>query len=627
MKAYEKFIGQLGKLDPRSENFEKYLDENFIKFQEELDIPKQFQIRAANFVIHPIEISENGILNQIVGKPLPDEITLDRIWKLYGSQVGTGKIDGETYFVDTERMAEKYIDESGKLFEAPFFEQAVGNDYKVNNEINDTASMIRTLLPERQCKNGKEPQFEEESLKKASEASEVFFEKFKTSIKSDFYAPGQQLSRAEMLTILSAVKGVEPHGFSVKQLKNSSDPTCLPQKPNPQIFFKKVPIGNYDILASYKKGVVAIANHQLKRSTVTHELFHSLNNGHEDTISINARLLNMSNLVPMTVMGVSKLYLPAEQVEKNTLGVLDYIRTYISRYLSIKNKGDEKFNEISRCYESFESFKIDTIKELENKLRCEDGSTPTLTANNINIDINEILKKFNKNLLLIEGSAIIVRGATEIAGNVAKIDKKTLGAISSSLENTTRLTAIGLVYGIESVANSIAVPVLVSGAKAADAIITKFSGSGLQDGIHSLSKCLIGDGATNSISSKVSAYYNSTPKYVRDMASQIIFISMIYNILEIQNNMKEDEVKKSSAFAATLLSSLLTSVASGILRFGSNVFVDALFSSRSPAQPSNDLNIELARQTPAPNPTLGTQQRITGIPLEPSRERRGRYEV
>jgi hypothetical protein len=171
-----------------------------------------------------------------------------------------------------------------------------------------------------------------------------------------------------------------------------------------------------------------------------------------------------------------------------------------------------------------------------------------------------------------------------------------------------------------------AVPIFVSGVKAVDAMMTKRSGLGLQDTIKSLSKTLIGDNATNSISTKVSACYNFAPKNIRDMASQIIYISMIYNILEIQNNMKEDEEKKFSAFSSTLLSSLLTSVASGILKVViSNVLVDTLFQPRPSTQPSNDQDIELALQTPAPNPVLGT----AGIRLEPLRESssRRRYEV
>ena len=622
MKAYEEFIGALKNLDPRSENFEKSLDENFIKFQEELGISEELQIRSANFVIHPIEISENGTLSQVVGKPLSTKITLDQIWRDYGSYDGVAQIFGNNYYIDTKRISGKYIDESGKLFEAPFFEQAEGNDYSINS-INDTVPMFQNILETKECKNGKKPQFKEGSLN----GVEVYFKKFDTSLKSDFYSPGQQFSKAEMFTILSSVKGVEPYGFSAKQLKNSSDPTCAPQKSNPQSFFKKLSANNSNrnILGSYRDGVIAIGNWELKTRTVEHELFHSLINGHVDTKSIMASLLNMSNIVPMTVMGVSKLYLPEEQVGKNPLGVLDFIRASIARYLSIKNKGDEKFKEISRCYESLELLNNDS-QGLESKLWCEDGSTPTLKANYKNID--EVLNKIDKNILLIESSAILAMAVAEIAGKFAGIDEKTLGTVSSSVENLTRFTAIGLVYGIESAASSIAVPVLVGGVKAVDAIITKRSGSGLQDRMQSLSKCLIGDDATNSISTKVSACYNSTPKYARDIASQIIFISMIYNILEIQNNMKEDEAKKSSAFGVTILSSLLTSVASGILRVViSNVLIDKLFPPRSSSQPSNDQDIELAPQAPSPNPVIGSQQREAGIRLEPLREDRRRYDV
>jgi hypothetical protein len=260
--------------------------------------------------------------------------------------------------------------------------------------------MYQNILATRECKNGKEPKFKEDSLNKIA----VYFEKFKTSLKSDFYSPGQQFSKAEMFTILSSVKGVEPYGFSAKQLKNSSDPTCVPQKANPQSIFKKVSLNNnHNILGSYKDGVIAIGNWELKTRTVEHELFHSLTHGHDDTNSIMTSLLNMSNIVPMTVMGVSKLYLPAKQVEKNPLGVIDFIRASISRYLSIKNKGDEKFKVISRCYEPLELLN-DNSQGLESKLWCEDGSTPTLKVYHINYD--EVLKKFSKNLLLIEASAL-----------------------------------------------------------------------------------------------------------------------------------------------------------------------------------------------------------------------------
>ena len=92
MEVYEKFIEELGKLNPRSENFEKSLDEIFIKFQEKLGISEELQIRSANFVIHPIEISENGTLSQVVGKPLSTKITLDQIWRDYGSYDGVAQI-------------------------------------------------------------------------------------------------------------------------------------------------------------------------------------------------------------------------------------------------------------------------------------------------------------------------------------------------------------------------------------------------------------------------------------------------------------------------------------------------------------------------------------------------------
>ncbi len=622
MKAYEEFIGALKNLDPKSENFEKSLDEHFIEFQEKLGISEEFQIRSANFVIHPIEISENGALNQVVGKPLSAKITLDQIWRDYGSYDGVAQISGNNYYIDTKRIAGKYIDKSGRLFEAPFFEQAEGNDYNINS-INDNVPMFQNILVTRECKNGKKPQFKEDFLNQV----QAYFKKFETSLKSDFYSPGQQFSKAEMFTILSSVKGVEPFGFSAMQLTNSSDPTCVPQKSNPQSFFKKLPANNNrNILGSYRDGVIAIGNGELKTQIVQHELFHSLINGHEDTKSIMASLLNISNMVPMTVMGVSKLYLPKEQVEENPLGVLDFIRASIARYLSIKNKGDEKFKEISRCYEPLELLN-NNLQEPESILFCEDGSKPTFIANYKKFD-EEILNKFNKNILLIESSAILAMAVAEIAGKFAGIDEETLGTVSSSVENLTRFTAIGHVYGIESAASSIAVPVLVGGVKAVDAIITKRSGSGLQDRMQSLSKCLIGDDATNSISTKVSACYNSTPKYARDIASQIIFISMIYNILEIQNNMKEDEAKKSSAFGVTLLSSLLTSVASGILRVViSNVLIDKLFPPRYSSQPSNDQDIELAPQAPSPNPVIGSQQREAGIRLEPLREGRRRYDV
>ena len=140
-----------------------------------------------------------------------------------------------------------------ELFIAPFFEKEIGDNYGVGNQINDTASLSRTMIPKKECKNGKEPQFEEESLKKASEALTVFFEKFKTSIKSDFYAPGQKFSSEEMLKILRAVYEVQPYGFSVKQLINSSDPTCTPL--DRVLFLKKAPEKDeYGTLAVFSAG-------------------------------------------------------------------------------------------------------------------------------------------------------------------------------------------------------------------------------------------------------------------------------------------------------------------------------------------------------------------------------------
>ena len=109
------------------------------------------------------------------------------------------------------------------------------------------------------------------------------------------------------------------------------------------------------------QGRVAITTKsKLKPSTITHESFHKLSHDHVEEIRIMQRLLNMSDIVPISVMGASKLYLPADQLEKNPLGVLDYMRAFVSRYLSIKNKGDEKFKEISRCYESLELLNNDS---------------------------------------------------------------------------------------------------------------------------------------------------------------------------------------------------------------------------------------------------------------------------
>lgn len=265
----------------------------------------------------------------------------------------------------------------------------------------------------------------------------------------------------------------------------------------------------------------------------------------------------------------------------------------LARQLSSLNNRT-RFESIQQCYQPL------NLEELKKLVICQHALPPTTnpslnstkvaswsppTTNrplnltqatySSNNQIKNLNSQFIQNLKdqisLIEAPAITARTTAEIICSLLKIDDKTTESISSFTENASRLMAIGMHYGTRSMVNSLAVPLLVTSAKATDSIVKKAGYTPPSEKFDDLISNLNSYRAFQ----VTSDYYKDLPEWFKNSANQMVFVLLMYTTRELLDRNIENEANRDSPklkLTDSIVAHFVTSVASGVFRIiGSTV--------------------------------------------------------
>lgn len=285
---FEKLKEDISEIDPRSPINQSSIELNlaFKEFQRNIGIAEEEIIGVENMVVFPIKYDSRGVPTQPSDLPkLPQNITLERVWKEFGSFFGITKIDGNDYFINTAQPAQHLVDGDGKLIIAPFFENPdVVNIDSIEKKISSATKFLESLASEYGCQNKAQPQLETGELTKRTELIENFFSKF--LIEETPWFPRDKMHYQQMWRVLGMIETLEQYGFSSKQLINSTDPSCQPKISGEGLFSFSMINGtnrNYPFAAVYSDGKIGFVGNAVNvKNTILHEIFHSLSGNHLD---------------------------------------------------------------------------------------------------------------------------------------------------------------------------------------------------------------------------------------------------------------------------------------------------------------------------------------------------------
>jgi hypothetical protein len=592
---FKKFNEAIGAIDPESpiDKFSEKINLVFKEFQKNIGIPEEKIIGVENMVVFPIKYDDNGNPTQPTDlQKLPEGITLAGVWKEFGSFFGITKIDGKDYFINTAELAQHFVDHDRKLIIAPFFENPdVVNTDSMEKKISSAMKFLESLASEYGCKDKAQPQLESGLSDKRADFLESFFDKFLT--KETPWFPRDKIDYRQMWKVLGAIETLEQYGFSPQQLINSTDPSCQPHISGEGLFSFSMINGTdryYPFAAIYSDGKIGFVGNAVNfKNIILHEILHSVTGNHLDFYQPLKTLLDKGNEVPITVLNAYAA--PLVPAGHEDIGALDILLIAMARQLSSLNNGT-RFESIQQCYQPF------NLEELKKLVTCQHAlppiTNPSLNStqavsssdNQIKIKNSQFIQRLKDQILLIEAPAITTRTLAEIICNLVKIDDKTTESIGSFTENATRLMAIGMHYGTRSMINSLAVPLLITSAKATDSIVEKAGYTPPSERFDDLMSNVHGYQALRSISD----FYKSYPEPFKNILNQIVFVSLMYAASELLDRKTENEEYKNSqklSFSDSMATHFITSLASGVLKILGSTVAKSLKSYMTPSQESS----------------------------------------
>jgi len=577
-KDFEKFKKTVLALDPKSsiDQFSEKLNSAFEEFQKNIGIPEENIVRVENMVVFPTMYDDEGNLVKSTDfQKLPENITLGRIWKMFGSSYGPVKIDGKDYFINTKDLDHHFVDSDGKLIIAPFFSKPdVLSSDSIEKKIVSAKNFLSPLMTELFCKPEDQPQLKPDQISTTAEFLESFFRKFVNPEKSFF--PTEKMNYQQMWNVLQAIESLKEDGFSPRQLINGSAPTCKPSTSGQGLLSfgminstdRKFPFS-----ACYSGGTISFIGSSIKyKAIILHEILHSFNQGHLDSYKFLENLLEKGNQVPITLLNAGEFY--STPINHQDLGALDIALVVMARQLSGLNHGT-KFEEIQKCYQALD------VKELKKLLQCEPDKSiysdlffepnQQEISNQQETSDSEFIQRLGDQILLIEAPAILARTLTEIFCNLLKYDDKSTEALASYTENISRLVAIGSHYGIGSMVNSLALPLMITTAKLTESI---FENAGYIPPSERFSNLMENFSGYQALK-VMGKFYHRQPEIIKNFINQVVFVSLLYTSCELLDRNSEDEEYKDSqklSFVEYASLHFVTSMASGALKIlGSNL--------------------------------------------------------
>jgi hypothetical protein len=577
-KHFEEFNIAVLLIDPKTpiDQFSEKLNSAFKKFQKNIGISEENLVRIENLVIFPaIHDEEGNLVRSTVNSKLPENITLGRIWKMFGSSYGPVKIDGKDYFMDTKDLDRHFVDSDGRLIIAPFFfKPDVLSTDSIEKKIISAKNFLSPLMTEFFCKPEDQPQLKPDQISKTAEFLENFFRKFVNSEKSFF--PTENISYQQMWSVLQAVESLKKHGFSPLQLINASAPTCKPRISGEGLFsFSMINSTDrkFPFSACYSGGTISFVGSSINyKAIILHEILHSFNDRHLDSYKFLENLLEKGNQVPITLLNAGEFY--STPISHQDLGALDITLIAMAKQLSSLNHG-KNFEAIQKCYQPLET------RELKKLLQCypdesiysDSFSDPNQheASGQEETPDSQFIKRLKDQILLIEAPAILARTLAEVFGNLLKYDDKKTEVLASYAENTSRLVSIGSHYGIRSLVNSLALPLIMTTAKLTESIIENAGYTPPSERFDNLMENFSGYQALKIMGK----FYQRQPEIVKSFINQALFVSLLYTSCELlERNTENEEYKDSQklSFGESLALHFTTSMASGVLKIlGSNL--------------------------------------------------------
>jgi len=606
-KAFQEFKEKILATDPflPIADYEKLANEIFHKLQNQIGI-QDSKIDLANLFITAVNNVARVKVPDTQNSTLPADLNLTMLKSNSNQKYSADFINFFTSIV------EKIVDpKTRELILMPFLMQNFSKPIDIATEMVDLIDGLR-------CSDDSKPKIDDHNMTQISSE----FIKYLQLFQSRYSLPKlKQMSLSQMFGILQSVSNLKSFGFAVKQpseigaCDESSDVAkSTYQFPRFGLFDK---LEKPEILATWENGAIKITPIGILRPcTITHEIFHmflpnleysSFNLKHFDDFKFLIPLLKLSELIPITILNAKyPCAVPIDYTKTEDIGAIDLLLTTTAR-----NAG-RPFYLPSACNQKLRN-PGDFFKNF-----CPDKIAPKLfmdTLYNKNLLEIENQKIFNESLLaisVIEGFVAISRGAIQVFSKCLKLSDKNQEAFESLGENATRIALIAIDKKINATFNIAIFSGLITLAKLADAIMpsyspTKFS----QDLAQKIGEVTIGKEATDNIGN----LYKNTPKEMKKLLTQTLFVFSLYSIDEIVKNLPKKDDKFGDAtlkIDQKILTGLIVALGSALIGSVLEVATNKILQSEG-------------REVPNPNPApinreMGRQLAITAFYSGPDRQ-------
>lgn len=600
-EAFQDFKERILAIDPflPIADYEKLANEIFYKLQNQIGI-QDSKIDLANLFITAVNTRDGGKVANTENSILPADLNLTMLKSNFNEKYSAEFINFFTV------IAQKIVDpKTRELILVPFLMQNFSKPIDIATEMVDLIDGLR-------CVDGSKPKIDDNITQISSE-----FIKYLQLFQSRYSPPDiKQMSISQMFGILQSVSNLKSFGFVVKQPseigacdESSYVAKSTYQFPRFGLFDKLEIFGLYDkfetpkALSTFDRGEIKITPMGISKPyTIIHEIFHmflpnreysSLNLKHFDDFKFFIPLLKLSELIPITILNAKyPCAVPINYTKTEDIGVIDLLLTATTR-----NAG-RPFDLSSACNQKIRN-PGDFFKNF-----CPDKMAPKLfmdTLYNINlleIEKQKIFKESLLAILAIESWTAISRGIIQVFSKCLKLSDKNQEALESIGESATRIALIAIDKKINSTFNIMIFSGLISLAKLADAIMPNHSPSKVsQDLAQKIGEMTIGKEATDNIEN----LYNNTPKAIKKLLTQTLFVFALYSIDELLKNLPKEDDKfgdTTTKIDQKILIGFIASLASASIGSAFEIANHKMFQSKR-------------RTAPGPNPI----NRETGIQL------------
>lgn len=453
----------------------------------------------------------------------------------------------------------------------------------------DFSSQMTELVDGLRCSDDSKLQLDPESLTKISLEIVEYFQRFEAPYQS---ASSRQMNLRQMFGILQTFEGFQKFGFAVKAptKRNSCNQSEFANSANQFLRIGYNPsLDPTSILGMWLNGEIDLSSYGIQQpETIEHEAFHmylhmfypNIKLAHIDDLKIFQPLLNLGNLVPMSILGTShSSYIPNNYITEG-VGALDNLLVAATRNSGIP------FNLPEHCNSPFKA-----PGDLFRKF-CFDGKPPRLqmdtpyssSLNKLQA-LNRITKKTPDQLLTeyalktlqVECFTAITRGSLDVIATYLELAKERKETLLSVGENASRIGFIAMNENLDSATNIALFSGLITLAKMIEAG-SKMLGIGspqesAQKLVGDISKAIIGEEMT----AKISDITRWTPNLIKNLIRQSLFVFTLYAIdTAIKNSQNKDDKIQTPKIDGQILvagvSAMSSALISGVVNVGADIF-------------------------------------------------------